>query len=136
MRSLSIVVAALFLLGNASPAKPEPKPAGALILFGADWCAPCLVELRDLAGLAKAAAPRRIVLAWIDGEAAARRSATLPANVELADPARARFLLDTVARDAAGLPYAVMLDGKGGMCADWRAPLPPEDIGAMRARCE
>ncbi|WP_234149005.1 thioredoxin domain-containing protein [Sphingobium sufflavum] len=105
-----------------------------IILFGASWCAPCLVELRNLPKLAAAAAPDRLVIAWTDG--AARRLVSVhPANVELVEQDRAQQLLEEMAGDAAGLPYAVMLDGRGKRCAEWRAPLMPPDVSRFRALC-
>jgi thiol-disulfide isomerase/thioredoxin len=37
-----------------------------IVLLGARWCAPCMAEYAHLPELVRAAAPDRIVLAWID----------------------------------------------------------------------
>ncbi|HEX7821265.1 MAG TPA: hypothetical protein VF463_11665 [Sphingobium sp.] len=90
--------------------------------------------MKNLPQLAAAAAPSRLIIAWTDG--AVRRLVPIPpANVELLDQNRSRRLLDEMAGDVGGLPYAVMLDERGRRCAEWRAPLAPTDIAAFGAAC-
>lgn len=118
----------------ADTVRLSPAQGRTVILFGASWCAPCLVEIRNLSKLAAAAAPDRVVVAWTDG-AIRRLVPSPPANVELLEPDRARYLLEEMAGDVGGLPYAVMLDERDQRCAEWRAPLRPTDLHGFRALC-
>ncbi len=104
---------------------PKPHPANALILFGANWCAPCLAELRELPALARG----RGAGACHPG-LARRRAPT--ALAELAGQrrdercCRGRTGWRAAEGLSAGLPYAVLLDGEGKRCAIWKGRMTPE----------
>lgn len=90
--------------------------------------------MRILPALIAAAAPDRIALAWID------RPMPLPSNISPAtiDNIGAKDAQSLAARlggEGYGLPFAVMLDKEGQVCAVWRKPLRPTDIDALRADC-
>ena len=113
----------------------EPAaPLHTIILFGADWCAPCVTELRDLPKLAEAAAPDRLELAWTD------HPARLPAQavrigVTQASRIRVRELMMRYGQGNSGLPFVVMLRDDGTRCATLGRRLSEEGITALRKRC-
>ncbi len=141
MRTLSNSIA-FFLAGTAAltaAASAEESrvmgPPSALILFGANWCAPCLAELRILPDLAAGVAPEQIVLAWTDA-----KPMTLwpswPGNAALMPRADAARLAAEMGRESAGLPFAAQLDGNGRLCSVWRGKVTRERIAALKARCK
>lgn len=135
MPRLSIILILLVsLLGGDCRARAEEQAERRIILFGASWCAPCLIEIRGLPQLAAAAAPDRLIVAWTDS-GADRYLAAAPANVEPMAQGASRRMLASLAGDVAGLPFAVMLDRQGRRCAEWRAPLTPRDVARLRALC-
>jgi hypothetical protein len=109
-------------------------PPNGLILFGANWCAPCLEELRDLPALARTMAPERIVLAWTDGKPV-RLWREWPGNADVTSVTDAMQAIQRLGGSSAGLPYAVLLDAKGKRCADLRGKLTVARLEAMKARC-
>jgi len=124
------------LSGGTSRADPAPPalPPHALILFGANWCAPCLAELRDLPAHADAIAPAPVLLAWTDG-APRRLWRNWPANARIVPPGESPALLARIGGRTAGLPYVALLDGAGRLCADLRGKLSASRLAEMRARC-
>lgn len=142
MRGLSIWIhgglsacLALACAGSASSQTAEPRArlAGAIIMFGANWCAPCLEELRNLPELAAATAPGRLILAWRDGSPKPFWPAW-PANADIKPSAEIERIVGS--KDlSAGLPYAVVLDGKGERCAVLNGKLTKDRIARLRARC-
>jgi thiol-disulfide isomerase/thioredoxin len=105
-----------------------------LVLFGASWCAPCIIEVRAIDKIAAATAGEPVVLAWTDG-GFERMRIPVPGNVQVAAGPRAQQLWQVHGHSAAGLPYSVMLDGSGRRCAHWTRPLTPEAVAAMRRTC-
>jgi thiol-disulfide isomerase/thioredoxin len=131
--ALSMAAMVLALPAVTSAGEPA-SPAHTIILFGADWCAPCVVELRELPALARAAAPDRVVLAWTD------RAARLPAEavglgVTQVPVASAREMLARYGERNAGLPLAVMVRGDGAACGRLRKGLSKDGIAALRKSC-
>jgi len=125
------------IMAAASPAVAAPALqrniyADKIVMFGAHWCAPCMVESRRLPELTAAAAPDRILLAWID-----HPIAPLPTAMDLASlaPDVARRLARNLEGDGYGLPFSVMFDSHGEACSVRRSPLSPEDIVRMRLQC-
>jgi thiol-disulfide isomerase/thioredoxin len=107
--------------------------ARTIMMFGARWCAPCMEEYRQLPDLARASAPDRIMLAWIDKQIAPPTPGigtveTLPAD-------EARRLARSVLGEGYGLPFSVMFDKSGRRCTIWRSPLRIRDIGVMQRQC-
>ena len=110
-------LAALSLTAWAPPAGP-PRT---IILFVADWCAPCHAEVERLPEIVAAARPWRVLVAQGDAAPDDRLLARVPADRRWTPPdgaARRAFLSAT-----AGLPYAVALDAAGRICADTRRGL-------------
>lgn len=138
MRSLSIIalafIADLVAIApvNASELPPSYALDHRIVLFGAQWCAPCRVELRHIASLARAAAPKTILLAWVDEPPS---EDDVSQKVEVLDADTARKLANQVLGEGYGLPSAVLYDRGGKPCAIWRAPLMPQDIASLEANC-
>lgn len=124
------------LAAPALTAEPEDRalPAHALILFGANWCAPCLAELRELPAHAAAVAPAPVLLAWTDGAPRPLWS-VWPTNAQLVPEGEGAGLLARLGGRTAGLPYVVMLDREGRLCADLRGKLTAARLAALKARC-
>ena len=137
---VTVVAATLFAcpLAGEAPHLASPAAAASLhrsfVMFGASWCAPCIVELRNIGAIAAAAGPDRIVIAWADSGIRNYRR-TLPANVEIAPDAASQQLTRRFAADASGLPYTVMLNERGRKCAVVNAALTPGSVDELRRAC-
>jgi thiol-disulfide isomerase/thioredoxin len=138
--SISVAIFAAAITSNLGHAETQAGPAkdGAanrtILMFGASWCAPCIAELRDIATLASGASPDRIVVAWTDG-GIRRYKLALPGNVEIASGVDVQQMARRYASGTSGLPYSVMIDDRGGKCAEWKAGLTTEAIRQMRSTC-
>lgn len=104
-----------------------------LLVFGANWCAPCRAELAELPDLAQAVAPDRLVLAWTD--AVPSLPTSLPGNVTVVTPGEARSKLASYAAINAGLPFSVARDANGRICGSLRRRMSPGDAASLMARC-
>jgi hypothetical protein len=134
LRTTLAMALTLFAVPTAAAAGEPATPAHTIILIGADWCAPCVAELRDLPALARAAAPARLVLAWTD------HSARLPVEavqlgVTQVSAAMAREMVARYDERHSGLPMAVMLRNDGTACGMLRQRLSREGIAAMLRSC-
>ena len=134
---------------------PPPMPSHALILFGARWCAPCSAELHDLGAIllqlnrltgdANSPPPAQLVLAWIDRPVASsvvtRAVDTMtptrmaPPRVLLPLPFTASAWAEPRMTTAHGLPFAVMTDAAGRVCALHKGALQPVMITALWDQC-
>lgn len=140
MRSLSIavvsacIVSATFCIADANGRPSSDGPGREVVLFGASWCAPCIVEMRDLRPIAAAAYPDRIVIVWED-EGLARLALPALVNVEVAAPTRARRLAAELASRRTGLPYAAVVTASGQRCAEHRGRVTPDVVTGMKLAC-
>ena len=134
MSPLSILAVTMMLAATGATAPSgEQLKGGTILTFGARWCAPCMVEYRELPEIVQAAAPDRIVLAWVD------RAITPPsggmATVRSLPTGEARRAALNISGEGYGLPFSAMFNGTGHLCAVWRARLKPADVAELRARC-
>jgi len=137
MRGYFILTIVLgFSTAGFGPAMAEDRTPAAnrLVLFGAHWCAPCRAEAAILPALVGAAAPARVMVAWID------RPFALPAGlppdrVVALPPAVAEGLAGQVGGQGYGLPMAASFDGLGHVCAVRRRPVTPDDVATLLAAC-
>jgi thiol-disulfide isomerase/thioredoxin len=131
----------LSILAAASALSVSPTVAGVprlggypstIVMFGAHWCAPCMGELRRLPELAAAAAPDQLLLAWVDSSVGPSQTTT---GFESLSPNAARRLARSLMGDGYGLPFSVMFDPRGDVCAVQGSPLDSAEIANMRLRC-
>lgn len=132
--ALSMILLMTFVLaGPARADQGDQRSARRIVLFGAHWCAPCMVEYRDLSALVSAAEPDRLVLAWVDEPVPV--PGQLAGRVDAVSAREARGLADRLLGEGYGLPSAVVLDPAGRACAVWKAPLHGSEVRALRDRC-
>lgn len=105
--------------------------ANAIVLFGAHWCAPCRGEYRILPALILAAAPNRLILAWIDRPI----GQPVQATIEALDAQDAQALAGRIGGEGYGLPFSAMFDSNGRVCGIWRKPLHPKDVKLLIEAC-
>lgn len=132
-KSIAAFSCSLLVWASAAIAGEAPQRDWKLVLFGAQWCAPCRLEIRELAALAEAAKPARLQLAWID-----RKPTNLPApppgGWSVSPPAEARRLMASAAPSARGLPMAILFDGTRA-CAVREGPITVLDLRGMKDSC-
>lgn len=104
-----------------------------IVLLGARWCAPCMAELGHLPDLVRAAAPDRLVLAWIDRPIPIRGE--LAGQVDTMDPAEARRLAERELGEGFGLPAAIAMGPVGRVCRPVRGSIAATDLAAWRRNC-
>lgn len=123
---------AILAVPAATAASADALEQREIILFGANWCVPCIEELRDLPELAKAASPDRLVIAWTDGVP------RIPGGlgVERLPREKSRELLARYGSGNAGLPLTVMIGKDGARCAMLRRRLTGGGIAGLRKECD
>lgn len=104
-----------------------------LLSFWATWCEPCIAEIPRLAALEERYRARglSIVSVGIDEPAKLRNVVrTLDINypVLVADPDRARPLLDAWGDKSGVIPFLVFIDRHGRVTATHRGPIDPDDL--------
>lgn len=105
-----------------------------LILFGANWCAPCRAELKDLDRMAARVAPDHLVVAWLDAPPRLSKK-RLPANARVVSGLQARTLLNSFDGVGAGVPLAVMRDRQDNVCAVIKRRVRPADLAKILNGC-
>jgi hypothetical protein len=139
-RACFAALVATILAVFAPQVRADALPTSALILFGAHWCAPCAQELHTLPAIVDAVTalphgqPPQTVLGWIDRPPPVMPA--LQARVVVLTPAHAQNLAEPLLASAHGLPFSVMTDAHGHVCALHRGPLHPDMIAALWMACQ
>jgi hypothetical protein len=122
-------------MGNPVELPGAPIPGPAIVTFWADWCAACKIEARRFEDLAAAT---DIPIIFVIVDARPDRLAVIP-GVPTPNVRVARMTgLDVLhwwPGDAAGLPFAVRLDGKKRACATHNGGLHKTDVLRLAKAC-
>jgi hypothetical protein len=133
---------ALGLLSLEAPGAETPLSASngqaRVLVFWRSDCAPCLLELRDSAGLRAAAGRARLMLVAL--EPAERARATLAAQAPAAAPGwaatqDAAVVLTTFGGAPPRLPLAVAVDSRGRLCGSHHGLLGTDRVREWARRC-
>ena len=135
IRLLILTIAALLPRGAA--AQQVDWPSASVVLFVADWCAPCHGEVERVPALVAAAQPWRVLVASGDRTPRPRLLERVPAaNRWHPDPVTAVRVRRELLSRTAGLPYAAVLDRDGHLCAESARPLNSARLRALLAQCD
>jgi len=131
-RSILLFASALAVLGLGGAGRAEElADTRSIILFGANWCAPCRAELKDLAQLVRAAVPSQVVLAWLDGRPPVKERP----GVTILSREEAVAMFERIPGRNQGVPFNVIVDGDGKVCAELREPIRTEMVANFKATC-
>jgi len=139
----ALIAFAILSIGFSSAAQAQEQarlgpPADTVLLFVAAWCAPCLAELARFEELEQAARPRRLLIVSLDESARGLElTRRFSARQKLAGSEREGWdlLRRTTAGKGVGLPYAVMTDHAGAVCALRNRGLVDAELRAMASAC-
>jgi thiol-disulfide isomerase/thioredoxin len=109
-----------------------------LISFWAHWCGPCLVELRGLPELAAANPRLHFVAASLDSRRAARRWLArnpVPGIETVHVDGGAATVLRHLGNTRLLLPYTIVLDAAGNVCATTIYRVDARHLATLLARC-
>lgn len=118
-------------------AEPGAYPADTVLLLVAPWCAPCHAELARLDAIAAAARPLAVrVLAVEDNPRARAMLARVPEWQRWSppEPDARRTRADALGR-AGGLPFSLVTDAAGRVCAGQGGGLDAARTAALVAKC-
>lgn len=129
-RRLVALLAASLISGPAAAA--EPLPPDSLLLLVASWCVPCYAEVARLDALQAAAGRIEVRFVPYDRRPATQR---MLVRVETTRIVHSSHVVAALASRTPALPYSVMTDETGRICADHARALDPDAVRAMRRRC-
>lgn len=127
----------MLVASSAAGAGASIYPPDTVLLLVAPWCAPCYGELARLDEIAAAAIPRAVrVMPIEDGARAIAMVREVPADrLWTVSPQRMRQARADLLEQAVGLPYAVVTDAGGAVCAGQGGGLDRERTRALVGRC-
>ena len=113
-------------------------PPRTVILLVAPWCAPCYGELAQLDEIAVAAKPHDLRVLLVDDGPRARAMMSRVSASDRWEPIgeEGRKLRAQLMGLTQGLPFSVITDGEGRICAHQKGGLNPGRVRAMVERCE
>ncbi len=120
------------------PVRDDPRlPPRSVIVLVASWCAPCRGELARLDAIVPAVGGRALRVLAIDDSAATARMLRVidPARVWHPD-ARVDHVRALLLARTAGLPFSVVTDTRGVVCAQENGGLDAHRAAALVQRCE
>jgi thiol-disulfide isomerase/thioredoxin len=129
----AVLLATAIPAGDPALAEDSNRSPRTIILFGASWCAPCRVELRQLPTLARLSAPDHLEIAWIDRKPATG-DAAYP-NVKILSVRDAREKLERFGGDISGLPLTIILGSDMQVCSALREPLTASGVRRLQSSC-
>lgn len=134
MSMLSRRLAPLFAasLATAPVGAAGPLPPDSILLLVASWCVPCHGEVARLDELQAAAGHVVVRVVPYDGRPATKR---MLARVDPARVTASSAIVAALASRTPALPYSVMTDADGRICADHARALDVEAVRTMRRRC-
>lgn len=119
------------------PVRDDPRlPPRSVIVLVASWCAPCRGELARLDTIAPAIGGRTLRVLAIDDSAATARMLRVidPARVWRPDAGVDHVRALLLARTA-GLPFSVVTDARGAVCAQGNGGLDAHRAAALVQHC-
>ena len=126
-------------IGTAAAGELAPiYPSDTVLLLIAPWCAPCYGELARLDEIAAAAGPRavRVMLIEDGPRATAMVRALRPEQVWTASPRQMRQARADLLERAVGLPYSIVTDARGAVCAGQGGGLDRARTALLVKRCD
>ena len=123
---------------GGAPARVPVRPHGTVVVFWRADCGPCLLELRDLAALRRAASPMSVTPVALqptrDLDAALRRTG-LAAAETLVAPGDGGGVLTLFGGAPPRLPLAVAFDERGRACSRRTGLLGYDHLRAWARAC-
>lgn len=121
----------------ADPLAGLAIPVPSVVMFWAAWCAPCRAEVAAWSELQRAAGPLPVHVIALDTPIERSRALlkALPADRIHHGRGSSFSMLAAWPDRASGLPFAVVLDAQGRICASQNGGLTVERLAAMRRRC-
>lgn len=135
----------LALMTSVNSAKAEPRnpleglmiPSSSIVLFWAAWCAPCRAEIAAWPALQQAAGSSPLYIIALDTPIERSRTLlkSIPADRVRHGGGSTFSILAAWPQRASGLPFSVLLDAQGRVCASQNGGLDADRITGMKRRC-